>query len=524
MLNTAEARVKLQQSEAELQERGSVRFLDFLKAVTIPSASGPQRLRDCIVPFQEKVFVDLAPSLHAIRDGVKPDRRRFWIERTKKASKDGDLAMCLIWLIAYATRPLLIQVVAANQKQAGIIKRRIKDILFYNLWLAKLVRVVQNRIVGKNGAEIIIEATGSAHNAQGETPDLLILNELVHVDRWPVVETHMANAEGVPQGVVIISTNAGFKGTPAEKWRKNAIASQFRWHIHLWKLKAPWLTQEDMDEARKLSPGSEYQRLWKGDWVSGKGDAVTEQQIARCFDNDLQQLIHPEPGWQYVGGLDLGVTNDHSGFVILGVNEMERRMRVAWMRDWAPVTEMPDGSLEVDLIDVEEQVFKQARCFRAESIWYDPHQAKLTAQQLARKGIPMREMSFSSPSNLTAMADSFVQIVSNATLECYDDSEGTLRRDFGKFDIVEKINRGRKLESVADEYGHADVGTALVICLPRALQLLGGVPGATRPDDDVAYGDEEPLTEKEVTEMPDELRELYEMGDEMKREYQRKRR
>jgi len=523
VLSKEEAEIKLEQVEGELQARAPGRFLDFLKAVTIPSASGPQRLRDCIVEFQEKVFIDMAPSLHAIRDGVKPDRRRFWIERTKKASKDGDLALCLIWLVAFAVRPLLVQVVAANQQQAGIIKRRIKDILFYNKWLARIVRIVQNRVDGQNGAEIVIEATGRAHDAQGETPDLLILNELVHVERWSVVETHMNNAEGVPRGVVVVSTNAGFKGTPAEMWRKNAIASQFRWRVHLWKPKAPWVVQEDMDEARKLNKGSEFQRLWKGEWASGKGDAVTEQQIGRCFDNDLQQLMNPEPGWRYVGGLDLGVSHDHSGFVILGINERERRLRLAWMRKWLPITAMPDGSYEVDLIDVEEQVFQQARHFRAESIWYDPSQAKLMAQQLARKRIPMREMGFGSPSSLTAMAESFVQTVKNAVLECYDDAEGTLRRDFGKFNIIERIS-GFKLEAVSDEYGHADVGTALVICLPRALQLLGGVMGITSPDDDVAYEiDEVELTEKEVAEMPEELRGIYKMEDELRDQWRRRR-
>jgi len=177
------------------------------------------------------------------------------------------------------------------------------------------------------------------------------------------------------------------------------------------------------------------------------------------------------------------------------------------MHNWAP-----GETTEVDLIDVQNQVHAQTKIFKAESIWYDPHQAKLMAQQLSRKRIPMREMSFGSPKNLTAMALAFQQVVENGTLECYDVMDGTLRRDFGKFDMVERAS-GLKLDaSMADEFGHADVGTALVICLPRALEMLGGVQGALQPEDEMGWDpDKIELSKKEVEDMPDHLRAIYEM-------------
>jgi len=88
-----------------------------------------------------------------------------------------------------------------------------------------------------------------------------VLNELVHVERWPVMETHMNNADGVPQGVVIISTNAGFKGTKADVWRKAAMADPGRWGLHVWHERAPWTDPADIEEARRRNIGSEYKRL-----------------------------------------------------------------------------------------------------------------------------------------------------------------------------------------------------------------------------------------------------------------------
>jgi hypothetical protein len=112
------------------------------------------------------------------------------------------------------------------------------------------------------------------------------------------------------------------------------------------------------------------------------------------------------------------------------------------------------------------------------------------------------------------MAQTFIQSIEAGVLKCYDDGEGTLRRDFGKFNIKERAT-GYKLEAVSDEFGHADVGTALVICLPKAVELLEVDSRRLQPEDVIAGEDDlKPLTPKEVKAMHPELRELYEMAGE----------
>ena len=110
------------------------------------------------------------------------------------------------------------------------------------------------------------------------------------------------------------------------------------------------------------------------------------------------------------------------------------------------------------------------------------------------------EMTFSSPKNLNTMAANFIQVVNSEKLKCYDDENGTLRSDFGKFCIVEKPY-GYKLEAVRDESGHADVGTALVITMPAAVAMLDGSKGLL-PTDDLIDTDGSPMSEEEVEEMP----------------------
>jgi hypothetical protein len=100
-------------------------------------------------------------------------------------------------------------------------------------------------------------------------------------------------------------------------------------------------------------------------------------------------------------------------------------------------------------------------------------------------------------------------VVKDGVLVCYPDREGRLRRDFGKFSISHKPPSRYKLEAVSDEYGHADVGTALVMMLPRAIQVLRGLGGLT-PEDELTDTTEEEWEQKDVDSLPEGLREIYE--------------
>jgi len=502
------------QLEEAYRSRSAEDFLLFCLGLTIASASGPKLFRDCIHDFQLECFRDLAPALHALRDGEMPECRRFWIERTKKSSKDADLAICLLWLIAFVRRPFLVQVCAANKKQAGIIKRRIAALIHFNYWLADLVKIQQNRVISAEGEElgqVVIESTDTDGGAHGETPDLLILNELVHVARWPVMETHMNNASGVPRGVVIVSTNAGIKGTKAHTWRESFVTNRDpQWHSHVWSEASPWLNPKDIEAMRKLDPiGSEYRRLWEGVWVTGAGDAIDEQSIDRAFilDGPLEER---EQGWFYIGGLDLGVSRDHAGVSVLGVNPAEQRVRVAYIRAFVPSVKNDKGTLEVDSHAVERTCIHLWRTFLIDWFGYDPAAGgSFMAQRLRRAGLPMREWTFASPSNTTDMAQSFVQLLKDGKLECYDDEEGRLRRDFKKFFITYKPPSTYKLEAVSDETGHADVGVATIIPMPQAIERLKYWEGLT--PDDVLYNedDEKVFNEEELERLPLEMREVY---------------
>jgi hypothetical protein len=496
--------------DAAYQKYAQLDFLCFARGLNIASQTGCRVFENCMAPFQRKFFDDIAPSLQAIRAGDPPPISRWWVERTKKASQDADLALIMLWLIAFPTRPLFMQVGAANREQAGIVKDRITHLLYWNPWLNEHVEMVLGEVrskkklpTGSAMAHMNILSSDIA-GAHGGTPDVMIINELSHITRWEFAENMMDNADGVAQGLAIIATNAGHKGSKAEGWRNNAIKSD-RWCVHVLAEPAPWHSKATIKDAEDRNPFSRYLRLWWGKWSSGKGDALNDADVDRCFT--LQDSVDdPRDGMIYIGGLDLGISHDHSGFAILEVDCNNQRINVVWIKGWEPLK----NTGEVDLIDVENVCRAMSQHYRISALLYDPHQAKLMAQRLTRFGVPMREMTFSSGANITKMATSFISVVEAGKLKCYDDPDGRLRRDFGKFNIVEKPY-GFKLESVSDEYGHADVGTAVVIALPAAVDLLQG--GMFTGDDVVAVVDGTPLTEKEEKHLPKEFKELMAVED-----------
>lgn len=490
----------------EYIRRARNNFMTFLKGLRLPSGYGIVPFKQVMQPHQIKCFEALAPNLEALQNNQMPACRKFWIERTKKAAKDSDLAAVLLWLLAFPRRPLYMQVGAADRDQAAIIKRRMLSYMSCNKWLEEFVKIHSykaNSVCLNASLDIMAADIQGSH---GEIPDLLICNELSHVTKWEYIENLIDNAAGVPQGLVIIATNAGFKGTQAHVFREQVLKSP-NWQLYFFKDPSPWMTAEDIAEAKERNTPSRYRRLFEGVWASGKGDAFDDELIERLFSENVHELVGPLEGWRYVMGMDLGVSRDHAGLLVLGINRKEQRMQIATCKGYNP---KDNKTGEVQLVQVREDALALYRTFRCEVIGYDPHQAELMAQELRERGVRCVKVPFTGD-RVTKMATHLLEVVRQGKLKSYEDPR--LRTDLAKFNIVEK-RYGMKLESVRDASGHADVGTALVI------SLLFGVPmmesGSFTAEDQLIF-EPKPITKEDVINLPPALREIYDMEDRMAR-------
>ncbi len=74
------------------------------------------------------------------------------LRRRRSASKDTDLAICLLWLLAFSPRSLACQIGAADEDQADELRKAAKGILRANAWLSGTIDIQANRIInpGRN--------------------------------------------------------------------------------------------------------------------------------------------------------------------------------------------------------------------------------------------------------------------------------------------------------------------------------------------------------------------------------------
>ena len=446
----------------------------FQAEIVIPSAHGPQRFGDCMADFQRERFAGINDALLSIANGTKPDIGRHFWEATKGASKDSDLAVCLLWMLAFTRRPLTCQCGAADRDQADEMRKCCTNILRLNPWIDARVKILSWKIVCKatnSETEILSADTAGSHGAR---PDVLILNELSHVTKQEFAENLMDNATKVPQGLAVIATNAGFQNTWQEQWRTIAETSD-RWLMNVFDRPSPWLEDAEIEEAKRRNSRSRWLRLFYGVWPSGLGDAIDEADIDAAFRDDLQPMTGREPGYTWCGGIDLGVKRDASALIVLGVGKHDTpfwgKIRLAHHRVWKPTADR-----KVDLREVQDHIRQIDKRFGLECVAFDPWNAELLATNLeaekkakarsdkkhGHRDLPfMREVPPSGP-NLRNICSLMLESFVDRRFAFYDCPP--LRADLAKLRIEEK-SYGHRLVSPRDFSGHGDLASALGVCL-----------------------------------------------------------
>lgn len=469
-------------------------FRKFAAAMKFPAPGAKQSATDdgmrpfgnLLAPHQLAMVEALAPSLLAVAKGEAPPARGVWMEATKGAAKDTILALACLWLCAFSRRPLTVQVGAADRDQADEMHKAARMWLHWNPWLAERVKVT-NYVLACEATGVEVEIIPSdVAGSHGARPDLLIVNEISHVQKWEFILNLLDNASKVPTGLTIIATNAGFRGS--EAWRLREMARRSgRWIFLQYDRPAPWLSEDDLEEARVRNSASRFARLWSGVWVNGTGDALDATDIEACTRKDLGAHTKRLPGWQYVCGVDLAVRRDHAALVTLGRPPKSSVPVLVNCRSWQAIT-TATGTKDIDLTAVEQAILNEHRTFRPNSVRFDPHQAQLMAQRLRKMGVQMMEVPFVGK-QLNEMASCLLQTFRERSVVLYDDHR--LIRDLLRLVIVEK-SYGVRLESVRDAEGHADTATAFAIALP-------GIKALTAK---TAFGWDGTVTVSPATSMP----------------------
>ncbi len=436
----------------------------FFASIVVESAHGPQLLGDIWAPFQVEWFQAVTPSLLAIERGERPPIGRFFVERTKGGSKDSDIALAILHLLAFTQRPLAIQIGAGDKDQADEPREILAGILRLNPWLKGHIEIQNWKVLCKRTESECEITAADAPGAHGARPDVVFLNELSHIPdhKEEFALTLLDNASKRPRGLVLCATNAGFLGKWQYRLREMARSSE-RWHFSALSEPVPWMDPRELVEAKQRMSTARYMRLYHGRWATGAGDALDPEDIAICTSEKLSRMFGDEAGFCFNAGLDLGISNDHAALVVVGTDGRSQRLQLASCESWAPG---PSG--QINLEQVELAVLDAAWRYNLLNVAYDPYQCIHLAQRLQRRGVNMVQVNFTGK-NLDAMASLLLQVVRNHMITLYNDAE--LIRDLGKLMIVEK-SYGYRLQAPSDKSGHADRAQALTLALLPAVESI----------------------------------------------------
>lgn len=452
----------------------------FRSALLIDTDGGPRPLGECIDPWQAEDFTALDSGWQraAVGASAEANYQRGWLERPRGHAKTLDLAIMATWALFASRRRLSGIGAAGDQDQARLLRDAVGRLLYVNPWLSKLVEVQTYSATNTRTGSTLEIISSDAPTSYGLTPDFVIADEVVHWKKRDLWDSILSSAAKRGTCMFVVITNAGL----SDDWQwttREAVRADSSWYFS--RLDGPvasWITPDRLAEQERLLPGIAYRRLWLNEWTSGGGDALTPEDIAAAFVPNLQPQSRAQPDFEYVAGVDAGVSRDASALCILGVrrrHDGHGTIRLAATRVWRP-----SKGRKVDLGEVETALVDAHARFNLRTINYDPWELRYLASRLQagglgrmthagdrRSGLPLVEVP-PTGTNLQRMASALLEAFNDHRLELYDDAD--LSRDLTRFRVEERAN-GFRLVSPRDEHGHGDLGTAFSLAMLAASEL-----------------------------------------------------
>jgi hypothetical protein len=235
-----------------------------------------------------------------------------------------------------------------------------------------------------------------------------------------------------------------------------------------------------------MLPQLAFARLWLNEFSASGGDALTPADVHAAFSESERPMNGSEPGYIFVGGLDLGLVRDFSVFVILAIPDggMGGKIRLAHHKVWRPVG---DGS-KLNIGEIENHILEMDSRYRLAYVGFDPWQAEHLSQRLEQMTQhrrrkteiyqPLRQRGITSWMREVPPTASNLREIAGLVIESFSDRRfmfcpcEPLRRDLLKLRATEK-SYGIRLESPHDRDGHGDVFSAFANALLIGHELAG---------------------------------------------------
>jgi len=425
-------------------------------------------------PWQAKDFEALDPGWEMVA-GLRDNApfQRFYLERPRGHSKTTDIACMALEVIYTSQIPLSGYAAADDRDQAKLIRDAIKAMVMMNPWLSERVEVQNYRVVNKATGSVLEIISNDAGSSYGFTPHFIIVDELTHWKKQDLWVSLFSSSAKRPKCMLVIIANAGFGRGISWQWQlRESCREDARWYFSsLDGPQASWITDESLAEQRSKLTALDYQRLWLNQWVRETGEGLDWSDIEAALT--LPGPQGHDTNLVYIGCLDVGIRNDHSAFVVIGLDSINERYKVHYVTSWKPA----DYGGQVLLSDVKRDVLELHKTYKFRLLVYDAWNAVDIVQELSQQAARMAGIGQCPPLNLCEfrfqaqgqleMAEALLHIFRNHKIDLYRDED--LLNDLLRIQIEDK-GIGYKVTAKRDDLGHADRGIALAMGLAEGMK------------------------------------------------------
>jgi len=435
--------------------------------------------------WQRKDFEALDPGWDRVI-GISDDGKGFlraYLERPRGHSKTTDIAVMVLRVLWAADRMLWGYAAAGDGDQAGLMRDAIEKLLKLNPWLSKRITLQRSKVINLETGSWLQIITSDAPSSYGQNPDFIIMDELTHWKKKDLWGSLLSASAKRARCMVCVITNAGQSKGRSWQWIARETCRQAPdWYFS--RLEGPvasWITPDRLEAQKRdlaIMP-LEYQRLWLNRWTVQGANGLDATDVSDSFVLDGPAAAPPTGIEVCIGGLDLGLKNDHAALVVIGLDVESRKLKLLHCQSWAP-GDYVDGEIVLD--DIEQACVDVHKRFDLTCMIFDPWQCIGMAQRLIRSttahGRPLQMLKHEGAKVHDKMARALFQVFRNRMIDLFYDAK--LEDDLLRLQIESKIT-GYKVTAISDEAGHADRAIALAMTLDTALQWLDGL---IQPDDE----------------------------------------
>lgn len=358
----------------------------------------------------------------------------FWSGCAKGNDKSTGVGRRMLYLLAYARKPLQLYICSGKEEQAAIITLAMKMELEANPWLAEKAWVSDYSGGGASGSELHVLPMKAA-TGQGIFPDYLVADEVTHWEHdegrkfWDFILGSVGKRARAC--LFEVCTNAGFKGT----WQwdvRNEYAKSPRWdffeqpaHSKL----ASWLDAEAIDALAAGMSFGEKRRLHGNEWIDPgeENGVVTLAEAQACVDPDLTERTEGDPALRYYAVVDYGEVHDRTAMCVMhnvpGTDEVvidrldvwqgshEDPVQIEIPEDWdgkddgVPAPRSVEGWLELT-----------RHQFKVLALVFDKYQMTALAQKYTRRNVRVEYFEYMAGKKNMAMAKLLQEMIRNRKL------------------------------------------------------------------------------------------------------------